>query len=97
MVPAQAATPALVAVGFLILSNSIRDIDWSDYTIAIPAFLTMLLMPFTYSITNGIGIGFITFCVLRVVAGRWRQVPVPLYLVAAIFTFYYLMPALGLT
>jgi AGZA family xanthine/uracil permease-like MFS transporter len=97
MVPAQAATPALVAVGFLILSNSIRDIDWSDYTIAIPAFLTMLLMPFTYSITNGIGIGFITFCVLRVVAGRWRQVPIPLYLVAAIFTFYYLMPALGLT
>jgi AGZA family xanthine/uracil permease-like MFS transporter len=96
MVPAQAATPALVAVGFLILSGSIREIDWSDFTIAVPAFLTMVLMPFTYSITNGIGIGFVTFCLLRVVAGRWREVPVALYVVGAVFAFYYLMPALGL-
>jgi AGZA family xanthine/uracil permease-like MFS transporter len=96
MVPAQAATPALIAVGFLILSGSVREIDWSDYTIAVPAFLTMVLMPFTYSITNGIGIGFITFCLLRAAAGRWREVPVALYLVAAVFAFYYLMPALGL-
>ena len=96
MVPAQAATPALVAVGFLILSGSVREIDWSDYTIAVPAFLTMVMMPFTYSITNGIGIGFITFCLLRAIAGRWREVPVALYVVAAVFAFYYLMPALGL-
>ncbi|WP_457030372.1 NCS2 family permease [Kitasatospora sp. P5_F3] len=96
MVPAQAATPALVTVGFLILANSIRDIDWSDYTIAVPAFLTMVLMPFSYSITNGIGFGFITFCVLRLAAGRGRSVPVALYVVAAVFAFYYLMPALGL-
>ncbi|MFJ9519224.1 NCS2 family permease [Kitasatospora sp. NPDC101801] len=96
MVPAQAATPALVTVGFLILANSIRDIDWSDYTIAVPAFLTMVLMPFSYSITNGIGFGFIAFCVLRLAAGRGRTVPVALYAVAAVFAFYYLMPALGL-
>ncbi|WP_329132976.1 NCS2 family permease [Streptomyces sp. NBC_01476] len=96
MVPAQAATPALIAVGFLILSGSVREIDWSDFTIAIPAFLTMVLMPFTYSITNGIGIGFIAFCVLRGAAGRWRDVPVALYAVGAVFAFYYLMPALGL-
>jgi AGZA family xanthine/uracil permease-like MFS transporter len=96
MVPAQAATPALVTVGFLILANSIRDIDWSDYTIAIPAFLTMVMMPFTYSITNGLGIGFITFCVLRLAVGRGRSVPVAMYAVAAVFAFYYLMPALGL-
>ncbi|MFF2505025.1 NCS2 family permease [Streptomyces sp. NPDC058067] len=97
MVPSQAATPALLAVGFLILSGSIRAIDWSDYTIAIPAFVTMLMMPFTYSITNGIGMGFITFTVLRVAAGRAKQVPVAMYVVAAVFAFYYLMPALGLT
>ncbi|MFF7632295.1 NCS2 family permease [Kitasatospora sp. NPDC008050] len=96
MVPAQAATPALVTVGFLILANSIREIDWSDYTIAIPAFLTMVLMPFTYSITNGIGMGFVTFCVLRLATGRGRSVPVALYVVAAVFAFYYMMPALGL-
>jgi AGZA family xanthine/uracil permease-like MFS transporter len=97
MVPSQAATPALLTVGFLIFSGAIREIDWSDYTIAIPAFVTMLFMPFTYSITNGIGMGFITFVVLRLVTGRGREVPVPMYAVAVVFTFYYLMPALGLT
>ncbi|MFI1483137.1 NCS2 family permease [Streptomyces sp. NPDC020747] len=97
MVPSQAATPALLAVGFLILSGSIRQIDWNDHTIAIPAFVTMLMMPFTYSITNGIGMGFITFVVLRLAAGRGRDVPVAMYVVSAVFAFYYLMPALGLT
>ncbi|MCX4846236.1 NCS2 family permease [Streptomyces sp. NBC_00893] len=97
MVPSQAATPALLAVGFLIISGSVRDIDWSDYTLAIPAFLAMVMMPFTYSITNGIGIGFIAFTVLRVAAGRWREVPVPMYVVSLVFVFYYAMPALGLT
>ncbi|MFD7548426.1 NCS2 family permease [Streptomyces sp. NPDC059816] len=96
MVPSQAATPALLAVGFLILSGSIRSIDWDDYTIAIPAFVTMMMMPFTYSITNGIGMGFITFTVLRVAAGRAREVPVAMYAVSGVFVFYYLMPALGL-
>jgi AGZA family xanthine/uracil permease-like MFS transporter len=97
MVPSQAATPALLAVGFLILAGSVREIDWADHTIAIPAFVTMVMMPFTYSITNGIGMGFITFVVLRLAAGRGREVPTAMYAVAAVFAFYYLMPALGLT
>ncbi|MFF5448148.1 NCS2 family permease [Streptomyces sp. NPDC012888] len=97
MVPSQAATPALVAVGFLILAGSVKDIDWSDFTIAVPAFLAMLMMPFTYSITNGIGIGFISFCVLRLATGRGREVPAAMYAVSAVFVFYYAMPALGLT
>lgn len=97
MVPSQAATPALLAVGFLILAGSVRDIDWADYTVAVPAFLAMLMMPFTYSITNGIGIGFITFSLLRLVAGRGREVPAAMYIVSAVFVFYYAMPALGLT
>ncbi|GHB43005.1 MFS transporter [Streptomyces cirratus] len=97
MVPSQAATPALVAVGFLILAGSVRDIDWSDFTIAVPAFLAMVMMPFTYSITNGIGIGFISFCTLRLTTGRARGVPVAMWVVAAVFVFYYAMPALGLT
>ncbi|WP_416976422.1 NCS2 family permease [Streptomyces sp. T028] len=97
MVPSQAATPALLAVGFMILANSVKEIDWADYTIAVPAFITMVMMPFTYSITNGIGMGFITFVLLRLVAGRSRDIPAPMYVVAAVFTFYYLMPALGLT
>ncbi|MEV6684700.1 NCS2 family permease [Streptomyces sp. NPDC051578] len=97
MVPSQAATPALVAVGFLILAGSVRDIDWSDFTIAVPAFLAMVMMPFTYSITNGIGIGFVSFCALRLATGRARNVPAAMYVVAAVFVFYYAMPALGLT
>ncbi|MGP4005309.1 NCS2 family permease [Streptomyces sp. 4N124] len=97
MVPSQAATPALLAVGFLILAGSVKEIDWADYTVAIPAFVTMLMMPFTYSITNGIGMGFITFVVLRLAAGRGKEIPVAMYVVSAVFAFYYLMPALGLT
>ncbi|MEU5594356.1 NCS2 family permease [Streptomyces sp. NPDC020298] len=97
MVPSQAATPALIAVGFLILAGSVKEIDWADYTLAMPAFVTMVMMPFTYSITNGIGMGFITFVVLRLAAGRGREIPVPMYVVSAVFAFYYLMPALGLT
>ncbi|GAA3505690.1 NCS2 family permease [Streptomyces prasinosporus] len=97
MVPSQAATPALLAVGFLILAGSVREIDWADHTIAIPAFVTMVMMPFTYSITNGIGMGFITFVVLRLAAGRGREIPAAMYVVSAVFAFYYLMPALGLT
>ena len=56
IVPFEAATPALVIVGFLLITQ-IRNIDFDDYAIAIPAFLTIVLMPFTYSITNGIGAG----------------------------------------
>ncbi|MGW0748397.1 NCS2 family permease [Streptomyces sp. NPDC002587] len=97
MVPSQAATPALVAVGFLILAGSVKDIDWSDFTIAVPAFLAMVMMPFTYSITNGIGIGFVSFCALRLATGRGREVPAAMYVVSAVFVFYYAMPALGLT
>ncbi|MFC8425902.1 NCS2 family permease [Streptomyces sp. NPDC057236] len=97
MVPSQAATPALVAVGFLILAGSIKEIDWADHTIAVPAFVTMVMMPFTYSITNGIGMGFVTFVVLRLATGRGREVPAAMYVVSAVFAFYYLMPALGLT
>lgn len=97
MVPSQAATPALVAVGFLILAGNVRDVDWGDMTLAIPAFLAMLMMPLTYSITNGIGIGCIAFSLMRTAAGRGREVPAAMYVVSAVFVFYYAMPALGLT
>jgi AGZA family xanthine/uracil permease-like MFS transporter len=97
MVPSQAATPALLAVGFLILAGSVTEIDWADHTIAIPAFITMVMMPFTYSITNGIGMGFLAFVVLRLAAGRRTEIPAAMYVVSAVFAFSYLMPALGLT
>jgi AGZA family xanthine/uracil permease-like MFS transporter len=88
IVPFEAATPALVVVGFLMMTQ-IRRIDFSDYEIAIPAFLTMVIMPFTYSITNGMGAGFISYVVIKAVRGKAREVHPLLWLVAILFVAYY--------
>ena len=88
VVPFEAASPALVVVGFLLLTQ-IRNIDFEDWTIAIPAFLTIVLMPFTYSITNGIGAGFVSYAVLRLATGRARGVHPLLWVVAALFVVYF--------
>jgi AGZA family xanthine/uracil permease-like MFS transporter len=87
-VPSEAAAPALVVVGVLLMSQ-IRFIDFSDFTIAVPAFLTMVLMPFTYSITNGVGAGFISYVVLQAVSGRARRVHPLLWGIAVVFAVYF--------
>jgi AGZA family xanthine/uracil permease-like MFS transporter len=89
MIPYEAATPALIVVGFLMMTQ-ISGIDWSDYGIAIPAFLTIILMPFTYNITVGIGAGFITHVVIRALQGRRKEVHPLLLLVAGLFVVYFL-------
>ncbi|BFU47339.1 NCS2 family permease [Krasilnikovia sp. MM14-A1004] len=89
VVPFEAASTALVVVGFLMLA-AVRQIDWTDYEIAVPAFLTITLMPFTYSISNGIGAGVLTYVVLKLAVGRARQVHPILYGVAALFVLYFL-------
>jgi adenine/guanine/hypoxanthine permease len=89
IVPFEAASVALVVVGFLMMT-AVRAIDWTDYDIAIPAFLTIVLMPFTYSISTGIGAGFITFVLIKVVRGRVRDVPVLMWVAAAAFVIYFL-------
>ena len=88
VVPSEAATPALVAVGFMMMTQ-VKTIPWDDFTIAIPAFLTIILMPFTYSITNGIGAGFIAFVVLRTAVGRAREIKPLLWIVALFFLAYF--------
>jgi AGZA family xanthine/uracil permease-like MFS transporter len=88
IVPFEAASPALVIVGFLLLTQ-IRNIDFDDYTIAIPAFLTIVLMPFTYSITNGIGAGFVSYAVLKATQGKAREVSPLLWVIAALFVVYF--------
>ncbi|MDW6063632.1 NCS2 family permease [Streptomyces sp. NPDC059679] len=88
MVPAQAATPALIAVGFLLMSQ-VRHIEWERYDIAIPAFLTIVVMPFTYSITNGIGAGFIAYVLIKAVLGKAREVHWLLWGTAALFVLYF--------
>jgi AGZA family xanthine/uracil permease-like MFS transporter len=88
VVPFEAASTALVVVGFLMITT-VRQIDWSDYTIAVPAFLTVTLMPFTYSISNGIGAGIITYVVLKVFTGRAREIHPLMYGIAVLFVLYF--------
>ncbi|MRJ76376.1 NCS2 family permease [Aeromicrobium sp. SMF47] len=87
-IPSEAAVPALVLVGFLMMTQ-VADIDWRDEEIAIPAFLTIALMPFTYSITAGIGAGFIAFVLLKIVKGKIGQVHALMWLIAALFVVYF--------
>ena len=88
IVPLQAAAPALVVVGFLMMTT-VREIPWDDLEIAIPAFLTMVLMPFTYSITNGIGAGFVAYVFIKLTRGKAGEVRPMMYVAAAAFIVYF--------
>ncbi len=87
-IPSEAAVPALVLVGFLMMSQ-VSNISWDDDEIAIPAFLTIVLMPFTYSITAGIGAGFVTYVVLKVVKGKAAVLHPLMWVVAVLFVVYF--------
>ncbi len=89
IIPYEAATPALIIVGFLMMTQ-IKNIDWDDLGIALPAFLTIILMPFTYNISVGIGAGFITHVLIRVFQGRGKEIHPLLYLVSGLFMVYFL-------
>ena len=88
VIPYEAATPALVVVGFLMMTQ-VRHIDFTDYTIGIPAFLTIALMPFTYSITNGIGAGFVSWLVIKIFTGKAKEVNWLMWVVSIAFLVYF--------
>lgn len=98
VIPTEAAAATLVLVGFLMMQQIVR-VDWADVEIAIPAFMTIVLMPFSYSITNGIGAGFITYVVIKLFRGKGREVHALMYVTAALFVVYFvsgpLQAALG--
>ena len=87
-VPFESVAPALVVVGFLMVSQ-VGKIDWQDWGIGIPAFLTFSLMPFTYSIANGLGAGFIAYVLIRTFQGRARDVHPLMWAVAAAFLLFF--------
>ncbi|WP_457591638.1 NCS2 family permease [Geoglobus sp.] len=89
IIPAQATAPALMIVGFYMLTV-VRDIDFDDLTEALPAFFVLVTIPYTYSIADGIGAGFISYVVLKVVAGRHREVHPLMYFLALVFVAYFL-------
>jgi AGZA family xanthine/uracil permease-like MFS transporter len=84
IVPSAATAPALILVGSLMLS-SIGEIHWHNPLIAVPAFLTLVMIPFTYSIANGLGFGIIAWVALHLAAGKIRKQDWLLYLLAALF------------
>ncbi|QSR27904.1 permease [Nocardioides aromaticivorans] len=88
MIPSEAAVPALVLVGFLMMQQ-VTGIAWDDLEVAIPAFLTIVLMPFTYSITVGIGAGFVSYVFLKLVRGKAADVHALLWVVAGLFVVYF--------
>jgi AGZA family xanthine/uracil permease-like MFS transporter len=87
-IPSEAAVPALVLVGFLMMQQ-VTEIDWRDLELAIPAFLTVVLMPFTYSISVGIGAGFVAYVFIKLVVGKAREVHPIMWVVAALFVVYF--------
>ena len=89
VIPFEAASPALVIVGFLMMTQ-IKNIDWNDYGISIPAFLTIILMPYTYNISVGIGAGFVSHVVIRLVQGRRKELHPLLLVVSGLFMVYFL-------
>ncbi|MBW8480759.1 NCS2 family permease [Actinomadura parmotrematis] len=88
VVPAQAAAPALVLVGALMMAQ-VAKVEWADLDIAIPAFLTIVFMPFTYSITNGIGAGLVAYTLIKVSRGRPRDAGWLLWVVSVVFLLYF--------
>jgi AGZA family xanthine/uracil permease-like MFS transporter len=93
VIPAQATAPALVLVGFYMMTVA-RDIPWDDYEDAVPAFVTILVMPFTWSITNGIGAGFVTFSAIKLLGGSAARVHWMVYAASAAFVVYFALPLL---
>ena len=87
--PAAATAPALIIVGSLMMA-SVSEIAWADPVIALPSFLTILMIPLTYSIANGLAFGFITFVLLKVATGRRRDVHWLMYVLAALFVARFL-------
>jgi AGZA family xanthine/uracil permease-like MFS transporter len=88
VVPPEATAPALIIVGYLMM-KSVGDISWRDPAIGIPALLTITLMPFTYSITNGVAAGFVSYTLIKVLQGKGRDVHPLTYVVSLLFIGYF--------
>ncbi|ARF76096.1 NCS2 family permease [Streptomyces sp. NPDC012600] len=88
IVPAEVASAALVVIGAMMMQNA-RHVDWSDRSVAIPVFLTVVLMPFTYTITTGVAAGVIAYSAIKLAQGRAREVGAFMWGLTAIFVFFF--------
>ncbi|AEW97125.1 MULTISPECIES: NCS2 family permease [Streptomycetaceae] len=88
IVPTSVAAAALVVIGSMMMGNA-RHVDWGDRSIGIPVFLTVALMPFTYSITPGVGAGVISFCAIKLAQGKWREPGAFMWVLSVVFIVYF--------
>jgi AGZA family xanthine/uracil permease-like MFS transporter len=88
IIPPEATAPVLVIVGYFMMKG-VTEITWTDPAIGIPALLTIVMMPFTYSITNGVGAGFLSYVLIKILQGKFREVHPLLYGIAAVFAWYF--------
>ena len=89
-VPSFATAPALLFIGVLMIQG-ITHIDWDDITEAVPAFLTIVFMPFTYSIADGIAMGFISYALVKLFTGKAKTVPYMVWIIAALWVFKFIV------
>jgi AGZA family xanthine/uracil permease-like MFS transporter len=94
VIPAAATAPALILVGAAMLAH-VSEINWDDLTVAIPAFLTMTAIPLTFSIANGLAIGFTMFALLKLLTGRAREAPPAVYVLAVLFVIRFIYASKG--
>lgn len=95
VVPSAATAPALIIVGVLMLKGA-TGINWSDFEEACPAFLIIAMMPFAYSISDGIGFGFISYSIIKVARGKAKDVPVLVYIISILFILKYILGNINL-
>jgi len=93
IVPGAATAPALIIVGVYMIKGA-TEVNWSDFEEALPCFLTIVMMPFAYSISDGIGFGFIFYTLIKVFRGKAKEVPVLIYILSALFILMYILPTL---
>jgi len=91
MIPAYASAAALLYVA-CIMTRGLAEIEWQDITESAPAVVTALMMPLTYSIANGIGLGFITYVLAKILAGRYQDINLPVIALAAVFAIKFALP-----
>ena len=92
IVPSAATAPALIIVGVFMMKGVLK-IDWSDMETAIPCFLTIAMMPFAYSIADGIGFGIISYTLIKLARGKAKEVPVLMYILSVLFILSYVLLA----
>ena len=90
MIPSAATAPALVLVGLFMISP-IQKVNLDDYSEALPVFLTIIIMPLAYSISEGIAFGMLSYVLIKVFTGKWKQVTLVMYLLGVFFVLRHLL------